>query len=80
MRVAGSKLVITVAALAVALVGSAASARQPGSVKTGSTLPRIDYIKDKVWVGQTLFGPHDDWVPYVAADPSAPYVYIMLYR
>jgi len=39
-------------------------------------LSRISYMKNKVWEGEIPFGPHNDWEPDIAADPSSPYVYV----
>jgi hypothetical protein len=35
----------------------------------------IRYIRNKKWVGETLFGTADDWEPDIAADPNSNYVY-----
>lgn len=40
----------------------------------------IKYIRNKVWVGETLFGQENDWEPDVAADPNANYVYVVTTR
>jgi hypothetical protein len=39
---------------------------------------RIPYVTASGWAGETVFDPNaDDWEPAVAADPNAPYVYVL---
>ena len=44
------------------------------------TFGRIDYIPNKEWEGEKLFGRQNDWEPDIAADPNDPYVYVATTR
>lgn len=49
--------------------------------RSGETqLGPITYLKNKVWDGEVIFGPGNDWEPDIAADPNAPYVYAFTTR
>jgi hypothetical protein len=56
-----------------------AEAKAAGTFGVAKRVPHLAAAAAAVgWAGETVFDPTtDDWEPAVAADPSAPYVYIL---
>jgi hypothetical protein len=55
-----------------------AEAKAAGTFGVARQVPHLAAAAAAGWAGETVFDPNaDDWEPAVAADPSAPYVYIL---
>jgi hypothetical protein len=67
--------------LALGALASGASAGTAVRAGQALSLPAVA-VGHPGWTGETLFGSkaNDDWEPAVAADPSAPFVYILTTR
>jgi hypothetical protein len=55
-----------------------AEAKAAGTFGVARRVPHLAAAAAAGWAGETVFDPNvDDWEPAVAADPGAPYVYIL---